>query len=122
MLPRGSISRWLNDDNMIYFTVAFGYEPGGLNIGEFGLLPFQAEKATSYELGWKGRWMDGRANASFAGFYIDYNKRHARRPSKLGAPVECSMARATTHPSVLRLCTQVKSRLGPNRELAVAAR
>ena len=75
VLPRGSISRWLNDDNMIYFTVAFGYEPGGLNIGEFGLLPFQAEKATSYELGWKGRWMDGRANASFAGFYIDYNKR-----------------------------------------------
>ena len=77
VLPRGSITRWLNDDNMIYATIAFGYEPGGLNIitiGE-GLAPFQAEKATSYEVGWKGRWADGRATASISGYYIDYNKR-----------------------------------------------
>ena len=72
----GSISRWLNDDNMIYATIAFGYEPGGLNIVEdIGLLPFNAEKATSYEVGWKGRFADGRASASIAGFYIDYDKR-----------------------------------------------
>ena len=76
VLPRGSVTRWLNDDSMIYATIAFGYEPGGLNIGaDFGLLPFDAEKAVSYEVGWKGRWMDGRASASVAGFYIDYNKR-----------------------------------------------
>ena len=76
VLPRGSISRWLNDDNMMYATVAFGYEPGGLNIVEdIGLLPFSAEKAASYEVGWKGRMMDGRASASIAGFYIDYDKR-----------------------------------------------
>ncbi|MCY3772934.1 MAG: TonB-dependent receptor [Gemmatimonadetes bacterium] len=75
VLPRGSVSRWLNDDHMIYATVAFGYEPGGLNIGDFGLLPFSAEKAASYEVGWKGRFADGRASASIAGFYIDYNKR-----------------------------------------------
>jgi iron complex outermembrane receptor protein len=75
VLPRGSITRWLNDDNMIYATIAFGYEPGGLNIGEFGLLPFSAEKAASYEIGWKGRFADGRGSASIAGFYIDYDKR-----------------------------------------------
>ena len=75
VLPRGSVTRWLDDDNMIYATVALGYEPGGLNIGEFGLLPFAAEKAASYEIGWKGRFADGRASASIAGFYIDYNKR-----------------------------------------------
>jgi outer membrane receptor protein involved in Fe transport len=75
VLPRASITRWIDDDNMVYATIAFGFEPGGLNIGEFGLLPFRAEKATSYEVGWKGRWMDGRASASIAGFYIDYNKR-----------------------------------------------
>ncbi len=89
VLPRGSITRWLNEDNMIYGTVAFGFEPGGLNIGEFGLLPFRAEKAASYEIGWKGRWMDGRANASIAGFYIDYDKRqveyHINTPA---GPVE----------------------------------
>ena len=38
VLPRGSVTRWLNDDSMIYATIAFGYEPGGLNIGaDFGL-------------------------------------------------------------------------------------
>ena len=76
VLPRGSVTRWLNEDSMIYATIALGYEPGGLNIGaDFGLLPFSAEKATSYEIGWKGRFADGRASASIAGFYIDYNKR-----------------------------------------------
>ena len=74
---------------MMYATIALGYEPGGLNIGEFGLLPFNAEKATSYEVGWKGRWADGRATASIAGFFIDYNKRqveyHIATPS---GPVE----------------------------------
>jgi len=75
VLPRASISRWLSDESMVYATIAFGYEPGGLNIGEFGLLPFDPEKAASYEVGWKGRWMDGRANASIAGFYIDYDRR-----------------------------------------------
>ncbi len=77
VLPRGSVTRWLNDDNMLYATIAFGYEPGGLNIitGDDGLLPFSAEKAVSYEAGWKGRFADGRASASIAGFYIDYNKR-----------------------------------------------
>ena len=75
ILPRASVTRWLNEDNMMYATIALGYEPGGLNIGEFGLLPFQAEKATSYEIGWKGRFADGRASASIAGFYVDYNKR-----------------------------------------------
>ena len=75
VLPRASITRWLNEDSMMYATIALGYEPGGLNIGEFGLLPFKAEQATNYEIGWKGRFADGRASASIAGFYIDYNKR-----------------------------------------------
>ena len=91
VLPRGSVTRWLNDDNMIYATIAFGYEPGGLNIVEgVGLVPFNAEKATSYEAGWKGRFADGRASASIAGFYIDYNKRqieyHIQQPD--GTAVE----------------------------------
>ena len=79
VLPRASLTRWLGEDSMVYGTVAWGYEPGGYNLanfeGESELFGFEAEKATSYEFGWKGRWMDGRATASFAGFFIDYEAR-----------------------------------------------
>lgn len=80
VLPRASLTRWINDDSMVYATVARGYEPGGFNLfdditGEQGLQAFQPEKATSYEIGWKGRWLDGRASAAVAGFYIAYDER-----------------------------------------------
>ena len=79
VLPRFSLSRSLGDDAMVYFTFAMGYEPGGFNLANFAgqnaLFGFEAEDATSYELGWKGQLMDGRLTASIAAFYIDYDKR-----------------------------------------------
>ena len=79
VLPRASLTRWLGEESMLYGTVAWGYEPGGFNLanfeGESELFGFEAEKATSYEFGWKGRWMDGRATASIAAFFIDYEAR-----------------------------------------------
>lgn len=79
VLPRASASRWLGEDAMLYATIAWGYEPGGYNLtnieGESDLLGFDAERATNYEIGWKGRWAGGRGNASVAAFYIDYRKR-----------------------------------------------
>jgi iron complex outermembrane receptor protein len=77
VLPKLSVSRWLNEEHLMYFTLAEGYEPGGFNGTSFGetILGYDAEKATSYELGWKGRTADGRFNISMAGFYIDYKSR-----------------------------------------------
>ena len=79
ILPRASVTRWLGEDSMLYGTVALGYEPGGYNLanfeGESELFGFEAESATSYEIGWKGRLWDGRATASVAAFFIDYEKR-----------------------------------------------
>lgn len=79
VLPRASLTRWLGEDSMLYGTVAWGYEPGGFNLanfeGESELFGFEAEKATSYEVGWKARWLDGRGTASIAGFFIDYEAR-----------------------------------------------
>ena len=79
VLPRASASRWLGENAMLYATIAWGYEPGGYNLnnieGESDLLGFDAERATNYEIGWKGRWANGRGTASIAGFFIDYRKR-----------------------------------------------
>ncbi len=79
VLPRFSLTRWLSEEAMLYTTVAFGYEPGGFNLanaeGENSLFGFDPEDVTSYEVGWKGRLMNGRMTASVAAFYIDYKSR-----------------------------------------------
>ena len=78
ILPRLSLTRWLAEDAMVYGLVAWGYEPGGFNLGSFDqqtLVGFERESAVNYEVGWKGRWADGRATASLAGFFIDYESR-----------------------------------------------
>ena len=79
ILPRVSASYYLDDDSMVYATVAGGYEPGGFNLtnfeGDSELLGFEPEEATSFEGGWKGRLSDGTITASVAAFYIDYNNR-----------------------------------------------
>ena len=77
-LPRVSLTRWLNEDSMLYGTFSRGYEPGGFNISEDvpdRLVPFDSEEAISYEGGWKGRLMDGRVSASVAVFFADYDRR-----------------------------------------------
>ncbi|MDE0422637.1 MAG: TonB-dependent receptor [Gammaproteobacteria bacterium] len=79
LLPRLSASYYLEDDSMIYATVARGYEPGGFNLanfeGENELFGFDPEEATSIEGGWKGRLADGTVTATVAAFFIDYDGR-----------------------------------------------
>jgi iron complex outermembrane receptor protein len=77
-LPRISLSRFLNEDHMLYFTFAEGFEPGGFNSGNLGSglrEEFEPERASSFELGWKGKSSDGRLTASLAAFFIDYESR-----------------------------------------------
>ena len=78
VLPRASLSRQF-DNAILYATIARGYEPGGFNLASFPgvneLFGFDAEEATSYELGWKGEDASGRLMASAAAFFIDYQAR-----------------------------------------------
>lgn len=91
VLPRFSVMRSMSENSMVYFTFAMGYEPGGFNLanfeGENALFGFDAEDATSYEIGWKGRLMDGRLTASIAGFLIDYDKRQVEYQAESGGSV-----------------------------------
>ncbi|MEE3165577.1 MAG: TonB-dependent receptor plug domain-containing protein, partial [Pseudomonadota bacterium] len=83
VLPRLSISRSLENDSMVYLTVAKGYEPGGLRHepvifdgqGKPSLSTFNKEEAIQTEIGWKGTFMEGRGHFSMAAFMIDYEDR-----------------------------------------------
>jgi len=91
VLPRLSVTRWFTQNSMGYFTVALGYEPGGFNLanfeGENDLFGFDPEEVTSYEIGWKGRLLDGRMTASVAGFFIDYDDRQVEFQAESGGSV-----------------------------------
>ena len=91
VLPRASLTRWLNDESMVYFTYAKGYEPGGYNLanleGENDLFGYDIEEASSFELGWKSRFADDRLTLSAAVFYIDYTDRQVEYQAQVGGQV-----------------------------------
>ena len=77
---RASVA-WYTDDelNMFYGTVSQGFEPGDFNLnnfaGESSLFGYDAEEATQFEVGYKGRLLDDRLALTVAAFLIDYEDR-----------------------------------------------
>ncbi|MEI9852403.1 MAG: TonB-dependent receptor [Sphingomonas sp.] len=62
-----------SDDHYLYAFVATGFRPGGLNVPVGGQpAPFEPEKVTSYELGWKANLAGGKLRTTINGFYNDY--------------------------------------------------
>jgi iron complex outermembrane receptor protein len=63
-----------NADHYLYGFVATGFRPGGLNVPVgLGLpAPFEPEKVTSYELGWKANLADHHVRTTLSGFYNSY--------------------------------------------------
>ncbi len=57
-----------------YGFVATGFRPGGLNlpVGLGNPAPFDPEKITSFEAGWKGTFADGHLRTTLTGFYNRY--------------------------------------------------
>lgn len=62
------------DNQYLYAFVATGFRPGGLNlpVGAAIPAPFDPEKVTSFEAGWKGNWADGHLRTTLTGFYNNY--------------------------------------------------
>jgi len=89
LTPRAQV-RWRpNDDWMYYASVTTGYKSGGF--GSFSIFPdpdvfgtpgitpdeaspdpFDAETVISYELGTKGKFLDGRALLDLVGYFYSY--------------------------------------------------
>ncbi len=91
VLPRASLTRWVTEASMVYFTYAKGYEPGGYNLANLAgvndLFGFDIEEASSFELGWKSRLLDDRVTLSAAAFYIDYTDRQVEYQAQVGGQV-----------------------------------
>jgi iron complex outermembrane recepter protein len=69
-----SLNYEVNDHHFLYAFVATGFRPGGLNV-PVGLgepAPFDEEKVTNYEIGWKAGWADGHLRTQLNAFYNDY--------------------------------------------------
>lgn len=74
----------INDDVMVYGSVARGVKTGGINGGvpetsEF--FTFDPETNLAFEIGAKGRLLDGRLVVNAALFYIDWNDLQATSPA-----------------------------------------
>jgi outer membrane receptor protein involved in Fe transport len=77
---RASVAWYSNDERtMLYGTVSQGFEPGDFNLanfaGESSLFGYDAEEATQFEIGYKGRLLDDRMALTLAAFLIDYEDR-----------------------------------------------
>jgi iron complex outermembrane receptor protein len=65
----------LSDNARIYFRYAKGFRSGGYDTGvtaQANTSVVDPEYLTSYELGLKSEWFDGRLNFNAAAFYYDY--------------------------------------------------
>jgi iron complex outermembrane recepter protein len=73
---KAALNWTINENNFVYGFIATGYKPGGLNV-PFGATstttpPFGPERVKSYEVGYKGLWLDGHVRAQFDGYYSEY--------------------------------------------------
>lgn len=70
----GNIRFHLSDDTLLYVRASTGYQPGffyaPLTPAQSGVV--RPSKTTNYEVGFKGRFLDGRLELDAAGFYIDW--------------------------------------------------
>jgi iron complex outermembrane receptor protein len=64
----------INPHHFVYGFVATGFRPGGLNVPVgLGLpAPFDSEKVTEYEVGWKAGFFDGHLRTQLDAYYNHY--------------------------------------------------
>lgn len=64
------------EDSLLYAKYTKGYKSGAFDLGIFkggvGDFSFDSEKLNSFEVGFKGSLLDGRATVGLSGFYMDY--------------------------------------------------
>jgi iron complex outermembrane recepter protein len=64
----------LDPHDFLYAFVATGFRPGGLNVpvGIGQPAPFDEERVTNYEIGWKAGWLGGSLRTQVDAFYNHY--------------------------------------------------
>lgn len=80
--PRAVLSYALSDHWNAYASISTGFKSGGFNVFGATNVAFNEEDILAYELGTKGRFLDGTFGISAAIFYYDYTDLQLR----LGVP------------------------------------
>jgi iron complex outermembrane receptor protein len=78
-------ARWqIDEDRMVYATIANGVKPGGFNPRATRPIEqsFGNEKNTTYEMGFKTQFFDRRLRLNASGFYITLDSLQASGPSQ----------------------------------------
>lgn len=73
--PRLGADYKLSADQLLYVSYSEGFKAGGFNGPSnttTGIGPYDPEKVTAYEIGYKSEWLDHRLRANAAVFYNDY--------------------------------------------------
>jgi iron complex outermembrane receptor protein len=73
--PKASLAYTVNEDAMIYATAGRGFRSGGFNATDTLGRIYDAEKTTSFELGFKTSWMERLLTFNGAAFYTKYDDR-----------------------------------------------
>jgi iron complex outermembrane receptor protein len=71
---KGALNWTINPNQFVYAFAARSYRPGGLNV-PVGLgipAPFDQERVTEFEVGWKMTALDGHLRTQVDGYYNDY--------------------------------------------------
>jgi len=72
--PRLALQYAVDDQLNFYASATRGFKSGGWNARGTSpdqLIPFQAEKVWSYELGMRSEWFDGQLRANVTAYYMD---------------------------------------------------
>jgi iron complex outermembrane receptor protein len=72
---RLDLSHAINDEAMVYASVATGYKSGGFAVGrssDGGLNEYDPEELIAFEAGSKTQWLEGRLALNAAAFYYDF--------------------------------------------------
>jgi iron complex outermembrane receptor protein len=84
---RSTLQYQFTPDLMGYATVSTGYKAGGFNDSvqagsntAGGILPYDPEKVTNYELGLKSQWFDNRVRFNLTGFLMNYEDMQLTSP------------------------------------------
>ena len=67
-----SVKYQLTDDKMVYATWSTGFRPGGIN-RRGTIPPYQPDKLTNYEIGWKTAWLNDTLRFNGAAFWEDWH-------------------------------------------------
>lgn len=73
LLPKLGISYQISDDHLVGLEWKRGYRGGGVDLStSTGHRPYDAETTDTYELAWRGAWLDNQLRTNLNVYYTDW--------------------------------------------------